>query len=216
MSEPNEPKRGAGVRGAKARRGPPWYTSNVETPSVPAAYSLNYEDWLQFPDDGRLYELIDGELYVSPPPSIRHQRISRELGFVLLTYLRRTGKGELLYAPVGVRLARDSVLEPDILVVLHEHASQVGEQVIEGPPDLVVEILSPETARRDLGVKREKYRATGVPEYWIVDPVHAAIEVLVLENGDYVRYGLFGVADTLRSRVLSDLEISLAEVLPGR
>jgi len=65
-------------------------------------------------------------------------------------------------------------------------------------------------------VKREKYRATGVPEYWIVDPVHAAIEVLVLENGDYVRYGLFGAADTLRSRVLSDLEISLAEVLPGR
>jgi len=188
----------------------------VVTPSVPAAYSLTYENWLAFPDDGQRYELIDGELYVSPVPSIRHQRVSRELEFALLSYLRRTGRGEVLDAPVGVRLARDSVLQPDIVVVLREHASQVGEQVIDGPPDIVIEVLSRGTARRDLGVKREKYRATGVPEYWIVDPVHAAIEVLVLENGDYVRHGLFGPSDTLRSRALSDLEIALADVLAAR
>lgn len=213
MSDAREPKRAAGVHGPRAARRSPWYKRTVVTPSVPAAYALHYEDWLQFPDDGRRYELIDGELYVSPSPSIRHQRVSRELEFALLMYLRRTGKGEVLDAPVGVRLAHDSVVQPDILVVLREHESQVGEQVIDGPPDLVVEVLSPGTARRDLGVKREKYRATGVPEYWIVDPVHAAIEVLVLENGDYVRFGVFGHTETLRSRVLPDLEIALAEVL---
>jgi len=108
MSEPNEPKGGAHGRGATARQRSPWYTWNVVTPSVPAAYSLTYENWLAFPDDGQRYELIDGELYVSPAPSIRHQRVSRELEFALLSYLRRTGRGEVLDAPVGVRLARDA------------------------------------------------------------------------------------------------------------
>lgn len=200
----------------KAQRQSAWYKWAVVTPSsIPSAYRLTYEDWLQFPDDGRLYELIDGELFVSPSPNVRHQRISRDLEVLLLMYLRRTGKGEVLYAPVGVRLGHDSVLEPDILVVLHEHAAQVGEQVIDGPPDLVVEVLSPGTARRDLGIKREKYRTSGVPEYWIVDPVHASIEVLVLESRDYVRHGLFGRADMLRSKVLVDLEIPLSEVFPA-
>jgi Uma2 family endonuclease len=177
---------------------------------------LTYEDWLQLPDDGRLYELIDGELFVSPSPNIRHQRVSRDLEFLLLTYLRRTGKGEVLDAPVGVRLARDTVLEPDILVVLREHAGRVGEQVIDGPPDLVVEVLSPGTARRDVGIKREKYRSSGVPEYWIVDPVHASIEVLALDRGEYVRHGLFGRTDTLRSKVLDDFEVALSEVFAAK
>jgi len=205
-----------GHKARKAGRSLPWYKWAVVTPSsIPSAYRLTYEDWLQFPEDGRRYELIDGELFMSPSPNIRHQRVSRDLEFLLLTYLRRTGKGEVLDAPVGVRLDRNSVLEPDILVVLREHASQVGEQVIDGPPDIVVEVLSPGTARRDVGIKREKYRTSGVPEYWIVDPVHASIEVLVLGGGDYVRHGLFDRTDTLRSKVLVDFEVARSEVFPA-
>jgi Uma2 family endonuclease len=167
---------------------------------------------LRFPDDGCLYELIEGELFVTPPPNIAHQRVSRDLGFVLLAYLRRSGVGELLHAPVGVRLGDESVLEPDLVVVLREHAALVGPQLVEGPPDLVIEVLSPGTARRDLETKREVYRSSCVPEYRIVDPVKACIEVLVLENDDYVRHGLFCRADTLRSRILRDFEVGLSEV----
>jgi Uma2 family endonuclease len=111
-----------------------------------------------------------------------------------------------------VRLDDASVLEPDLLVVLREHASIVGTQVIDGPPDLVVEVLSPGTARRDIGIKCEKYRSRGVPEYWIVDPVNASVEVFVLENEVYIRFGPFTRKDTLRSRTLADLIISLADV----
>jgi Uma2 family endonuclease len=179
---------------------------------VPSAYLLTYDDWLLLPEDGLRYELIDGELFVTPPPNIKHQRVSRDLEFLLMTYLRRSATGELFDAPVGVRLDDRSVLEPDLVVVLREHAGAVGTQVIEGAPDLVVEVLSPGTARRDVGIKREKYRSKGVAEYWIVDPVHAKIEVLTLEKDEYVRFGLFGRDDTLRSRILADLEITLAEV----
>ncbi len=174
---------------------------------------MTFADWLEQPDDGRLYEIIDGELLVSPPPSILHQRISRDLGFRIVEYLRASGRGELLHAPVGVRLGED-VLEPDLLIVLREHAARVGAQVVEGAPDVVVEILSPGTAKRDLVAKRDVYQTAGVLEYWIVDAVNRAIEVLVLEDGVYSRLGLFRRGDVLRSRTLPDLAIDVASVIP--
>jgi Uma2 family endonuclease len=183
--------------------------------AMPGVYRMTFVDWLQLPHDGRLYELIDGELLVSPSPSILHQRVSRELEFQILQYLRTSGRGEVLDAPVGVRLG-DDVLEPDLVIVLSEHADRIGAQVIEGAPDVVVEILSPGTAKRDLGVKRTVYEAAGVPEYWIVDAESAAVEVLVLERGAYVRLGLFRRGDTLRSRVLPDLTVLLAPVFAAK
>lgn len=182
------------------------------TSSLPGIYRLTFADWLRFPDDGRRYEILEGELYSTPPPSVEHQRISRNLEFFLMTFLRRHAKGEVLYAPIGVRLSDEDVVEPDLVVVLREHASRIGVQVIEGPPDIVVEILSPGTARRDLGPKREKYREADVPEYWIVDPANAAVEVLTLRDGAYVRHGVFGKSEILRSLVLPELEIALGEV----
>jgi Uma2 family endonuclease len=185
----------------------------VATPTVPSAYLLTYDDWLRMSeDDGRLYELIDGEFFVTPSPNILHQRVTRELGVRLANYLQRSGAGEVLFAPTGVRLDDASVLEPDLLVVLREHAAIVGTQVIEGPPDLVVEVLSPGTARRDIGLKREKYRSRRIREYWIVDPVNGNVEVLVLEDEADVLFGRFTRKSTLRSSVLPDLEISLADV----
>ena len=182
------------------------------TSPLPGIYRLTFADWLRFPDDGRLYEILEGELYVTPPPSIEHQRISRNLEFLLLSFLRRHARGEILYAPVGVRLGDEDVLEPDLVVVLREHAARIGVQVIEGAPDIIVEILSPGTARRDLGPKREKYREAGVPEYWIVDPASTSVEVLALRDGAYVRHGLFRKNEVLRSSLLPELEIALAEV----
>jgi Uma2 family endonuclease len=201
-----------GRRVTKAWLRLPWYKQHVVTPSVPSQYLLRYDDWLELPHDGPLYELIDGELFVTPPPNIRHQRVSRDLEFLLMTYLRRSPKGELFDAPVGVRLDDRSVLEPDLVIVLREHAAVVGAQVIEGAPDLVIEVLSPGTASRDLGIKREKYRSKCIGEYWIVDPANARVEVLVLENERYVRFGLFTRGDALRSKVLADFELAVGEI----
>ncbi|MET0594291.1 MAG: Uma2 family endonuclease [Polyangiaceae bacterium] len=182
------------------------------TSPLPAVYRLTYADWLRYPDDGRLYEILEGELYVTPSPSIEHQRISRDLEFLLLTFLRKAGCGEVLDAPVGVRLSDEDVLEPDLLVVLREHADRIGEQVIDGAPDLVVEILSPGTVRRDLGPKRAKYEEAGVPEYWVVDPATATIEVQVLHEGKYARHSLVRRGETLRSPLLPGLEIATDQV----
>ena len=179
---------------------------------LPGPYRLTYADWLQFPDDGRLYEVIDGELLVTPPPNIRHQRASRELQFQIHLHLRQNGKGEVLNAPVGVRLRDDLIVGPDLIVILAEHADRIGKQVIDGAPDLVVEILSPGTAGRDLGTKRDAYAAAGVPEYWIVDPETRTVEVLTLDGAAYRRAGLYGIGDTLVSPVLDALTIDVGDV----
>jgi len=192
-----------------------WYDGSVETQTVPGAYLLDYEDWLDLPDEGRLCELIDGEIFLSPSPSVAHQRLTLTLAVSLRAHVQSTGQGEVFIAPLGVRLDERTVLEPDVFVVLREHAGRVGDQVIGGPPDLVVEVLSPGTARRDLGAKREKYRAHGVSEYWIVDPVGASIEVLVLEKEDYAHLGRFDRSQALHSRVLNGRVIALADVFPA-
>jgi Uma2 family endonuclease len=188
----------------------------VVTSPLPGIYRLTYADWLRFPDDGRRYEILEGELYVTPPPNVEHQRISRNLEFILLAFLRRHSRGEVLDAPIGVRLGDEDVFEPDLVVVLREHSDRIGAQVIEGAPDIVVEILSPGSARRDLGPKREKYREAGVPEYWIVDPASSSVEVLALRDKAYVRHGVFKKAEVLRSALLPELEVALAEVFVAR
>jgi Uma2 family endonuclease len=184
----------------------------MNTVILPAAYRLTYRDWLCLPDDGSRYEILDGEILMTPAPSVRHQVISSRLHSRLGPFLETSGAGSLFAAPTGVRLSDDVVVQPDLLVVLAEHRSRIAEQVIDGPPDVVAEILSPGTARRDLVAKRELYARFGVPEYWIVDSEGSNTEVLVLERGAYTRFGLFRRHETLRSSLLPELSVPLAEV----
>lgn len=186
----------------------------ARTGAAPAAYQLTAADWLEFPDDGRLYEILGGELYVSPPPGIEHQRIASRLHILLHQFLA-DGRGEVLFAPTGVKLSEHNIPEPDLVVILAEQAHKVGEAWIDGAPDLVVEILSPGTASRDLSVKREIYEQSGIPEYWIVDRKAGAIEVLTLEGGRYVRFGRFERGSILRSKRLTGLEAAVSSILPG-
>lgn len=180
---------------------------------VPATYRLTFEDWRRFPDDGNLYEIIEGELFVSPPPTLRHQRIGRNLLRFLDRYLEVRSRGEIFYAPAGVRLSDEDVVEPDLVVLLREHADRAADDAyVLGAPDLVVEILSPGTAGRDLGSKRALYESAGVPEYWIVDPVGATIQVLALEEGIYREAALYRRGDTLISPLLPELEIPVSEI----
>lgn len=188
-------------------------TIGVET--LPQAYLLTWQDWLESPQrDGCRYELLGGEIHMWPTPSTRHQRISRDLMFLLETYLRRTGHGELFHAGMGVRLSQHDVVMPDLLVVLTARRALIEDHGLGGAPDLVVEILSPGTARRDLGEKRALYEHHGVREYWIVDPIGEKVVAYVLIDGMFRFHGEFGRTERLRSAILPDLEIPLDEVFP--
>jgi Uma2 family endonuclease len=122
------------------------------------------------PEDGNRYEAIGGKLYVSPPPKTTHQWVSANLFLELSDLLVRPRHGYLFYAPIGVEFPEtEEGVQPDILFIAKERLPIVKEDGIQGPPDLVIEILSPSTARRDRTVKRNLYQRQGVAEYWIVD-----------------------------------------------
>jgi Uma2 family endonuclease len=182
-------------------------------PWPPPQGEWTYEDWLKLPDDGYRYEVIDGELYVSPPPLIRHQRISLRIVDNLLAFLRQQPIGEVLYAPVGVRLPNQPVpLEPDILFIRVDRRDIIGEQYVEGTPDLLMEILSSSNWLYDRREKMRVYQAAGVAEYWIVDPRALTIEVYTLEQGQYVLAGQYRPGDVAPSHVIAGFAVSVEGV----
>jgi len=139
---------------------------------------ITWDDVQQLPDDGNRYEAIEGALYVTPAPSVRHQTISKRLQADLMRLLEEPGHGCVWYAPLGVRFpATGEGVQPDILFVSNDRRGIVAPDELKGAPDLVVEILSPTTADRDRDVKRRLYQRQGVGEYWIVDPDAEAVDV---------------------------------------
>ena len=131
---------------------------------------LTYDDLVRMPDDGLRHEIIDGVHYVTPSPVWRHQRLVKRLLVALDTYLEVHGGGEVLQAPFDVVFTRWDVVEPDLLFVADDQRSILTEPNIQGAPALLVEVLSPGTKKRDLGVKKDLFDRAGVREYWIVDP----------------------------------------------
>lgn len=169
---------------------------------------LTYEDLIQIPEDGKRYEIIGGELVVSAAPMKKHQKLSKRLADIL--YEReKAGVGEMYYAPVDVRLATNGIVQPDLLFIKQArlgiyHASGL----VEGVPDLVVEILSPSTRGVDLVRKAALYAREGVPEYWVADPDAAALTVYTLRDGQYEPVP--AEPGTARSGVLPGLVVDLA------
>ena len=147
--------------------------------------TLTYRDYEALPADGRLYELHDGALSVTPAPGTRQQRVSSALNSVLKRHVTARGLGEVLYAPVDVILADSTIVQPDLVYLDSTRAHLVSERGIEGPPTLVVEILSPHTTSIDRSTKRRLYAWFGVPHYWIVDPESRTIEAYALVEREY-------------------------------
>ena len=146
---------------------------------------LTYEDYAALPDDGRRYEIHDGELSVTPSPGTNHQRVSRNLNEILGAHARTRGLGEVLYAPLDVILANTTIVQPDLIFIAPAHASRVSRRGIEGAPTLAVEILSPSTTTIDRSRKLQLYARHGVPYYWIVDPDARVLEAYELAEGRY-------------------------------
>jgi Uma2 family endonuclease len=147
----------------------------------PAVRRWTYDEFARLPDDGNRYEVIGGELYVTPLPTPNHQKVAVRLTTALETFLVSHGLGEV-FGPLDVLFGEGDYLEPDIVVVLRERMTIVTDRGAEAAPDLVVEVLSPKTALRDRGIKRERYAHFGVPEYWLVDPQRRQIEVYRLRE----------------------------------
>lgn len=139
---------------------------------------ITWRDVLEMPEDGRRYEAIEGELYVTPPPKSRHQWVSARLFGALFDLLVKPGHGMLFHAPTGVEFPdTEEGVQPDLLFLSSERLHIVGEDWVRVAPDLVIEITSPSTAKRDRTVKRRLYERHGVPEYWVVDPEAQQVEV---------------------------------------
>jgi len=163
------------------------------------------------PDDGHRYEIIEGELFVSPAPTIKHQMVSLNLTMILGAHVRANQLGRVLTAPCTVRLTPDEPVEPDLFFVSRDRERIVGDQAVNGPPDLIVEILSPSGTGRDRVTKFNRYAQVGVAEYWIIDPAEETVEQYALEEGGYVR--LAPHADgTWGSRVMPDLRLTVAQL----
>jgi Uma2 family endonuclease len=176
---------------------------------------LTYDDFLQFPDDGNRHELIDGEHYVTPSPNPRHQRILGKLHLAVGNYLEEHSVGEVFFAPLDVVISNFDVVEPDLLYMSRERAAQVlVPEHVRGVPELVVEVGSKSTRKRDETIKRELYQRAGITEYWVVDPRREVIRVYRnTADGFGLPHELRRESgDTLTTTLLPGLEISLEAV----
>jgi len=170
---------------------------------------LGYDDFWSVPDDGNRYEILDGEMFVTPPPSSRHQIVSARLHHVLSDYAERTDLGVVIAAPVGVILGEHRQVQPDLVVIRKENYGLITSKEIVGPPDLVIEILSPATVRRDRPQKATLYAASKIPYYWIVDPQNETIEEYRLEEDRYTLIKKWGRSERIDSDVFAELSLSL-------
>src|SRR3990170_8441429 len=167
-----------------------------------------YEDYLKTPKDKR-YELIDGELLMTPSPTPSHQRVSRKLEFILESIITKNNLGEIFYAPCDVYLDDENVVQPDILFISHDRRDIIGKKNIQGAPDLVVEIISENSVYRDMVQKKRLYARFGVEEYWIVIPDEEEIEVYTLKDNKYQLCRTYNKGDTFKSPSLKGLKIEL-------
>ena len=176
-----------------------------------------YAEFARLPSEGSTrYEVIDGEVAVTPAPTGSHQRVVTNLVVALETFAHQHRLGVVLPSPIDVLFGEGDYFEPDVVFVRAEHEHLVGDRGIECAPDLVIEILSPSTADRDRGIKLERYRHFGVPEYWIVDLDARAIEVWRLAQGSHAA-DVIHEGETLRWTPAAGgptLEVPVAEILP--
>lgn len=180
----------------------------------PIPRKLTYEDYLLFPEDGRRHELIDGEHFVTPAPSRKHQVVSFNLSRLIGNFLEENPLGEALAAPFDIVLTKEDVVQPDLVFVSNDRSGIWTEKSVEGAPDLAIEILSDGTRQKDENRKLRLYERFGVREYWVFDPALETARIY-RRRGDHlllVRELSKAADDILETPILSGLRIPLAKV----
>ncbi len=177
---------------------------------------LTFEEFRQLPNDGKRYELVRGEVHVTPAPATRHQAVVQNLSVNLGSYVIKNRLGEVWTAPLDVRLGRETALQPDLIFISNARAGIIQEDWIAGAPDLVVEVLSPSTRAFDRGIKLPVYAEAGVPEFWIIDPQAKTVEVLKLQGKKYFLETTLAGDQDLTSSLFSGWRLSLSDLFDFR
>lgn len=176
-----------------------------------------YDDYLQLPNDGNRYEIIEGVLYVSPVPWTPHQVLSRRLQFAFYE-LERQGFGYIYNAPTGLMLDGGTTVEPDLIYLRADQRSQIKRKYILGAPHLIVEVLSPGTVRLDRVKKLRLYSKNQIPHYWLLDPESKVLEVMKLVGSHYRMEATLESGDSYESDDFPGLKLNLSELfedIPG-
>lgn len=175
---------------------------------------LTYDDLVLFPDDGKRHEIIDGVHYVTPSPNMKHQVVAGNLYLALGNYLKTQPIGVVFFAPFDVLFSLFDVVEPDLLYISRARRDVLTEKNVQGAPDLVVEILSPGTRKRDTTLKGTLYERGGVQEYWVVDPRLDRIRVFRRAADGFVSAAelLASSNDVLTTPLLPGFSVTLAAV----
>ncbi len=173
---------------------------------------LTYDDYLTLPNDGKRYELLEGELFMTPAPTTEHQQILLRLLRILDDFSIHNKTGTVFPAPTDVVLSMTDVVEPDIIYISKEREHIITKRNIIAAPDLVIEILSEGTETVDRTLKKALYEKYGVMEYWIIDPDQKVIELFVLRDKIFVLIGSYSMNDKFESQLLKGLIVELKTV----
>ncbi|HUI41439.1 MAG TPA: Uma2 family endonuclease [Terriglobia bacterium] len=176
---------------------------------MPVDSRLTYEDYCLLPEDGKRYEIIEGELYVTLSPLRPHQKVLANLAYYLLAYVKTHRAGEVFFAPFDVVFSEFDVVEPDLMYISRERSAVLTEKNVQGAPDLVVEILSKSTEGRDRTTKLKLYARYGVREYWMIDPLVLTAEVYRLGRAGFEAAAEIGPDDELSSPLLPGFGVAL-------
>lgn len=168
----------------------------------------------ELPETNLPTELWDGELIMSPAPSFFHQEIVVRFYKLLEAWVEHHRLGKTALAPLDMVLAPRRSVQPDVIFIAKERLGIIGERV-EGAADLVAEVLSPGTRRRDRLDKRDLYEQHGVKEYWLIDPEARTVEVLFLERGEYQLVGRWQPEEQAASRLLKGFKVPVRRLFEG-
>jgi len=173
---------------------------------------MTYDDYCLLPDDRNRYEVIEGELTVSPSPNFRHQDTVWNLGQIMRAYAKEHKLGVVVGAPMDVILEPNTIVQPDLLFIRRENMEIITELNIQGSPDLCIEVLSRSTGLHDRHTKKAVYARCGVPEYWIIDSAREIVSVFEIDGDVYRLRGEASGDDVVTSGVLTGLTITARSV----
>ncbi len=178
----------------------------------PGKILLTYDDYRLLPNDRNRYEILDGELSVTPVPATKHQTALGNLYRFLANYVVANQLGKLFIAPTDLILALTTVVQPDLIFIGNDRRHIVTERAIEGPPTLVIEILSPTTHRTDRVTKAQLYAKHNVANYWLIDPDQRTLEAYELVIDHYDLVASARDAEVFASSLFPGLSIQLPDL----